>query len=41
MSSVAWVLALAVALAAALMAVTGVCLGCELYDRLQKNRKYR
>jgi hypothetical protein len=40
-SSVAWVLALAVALAAALMAVTGVCLGCELYDRLQRNRRFR
>jgi len=40
-SSLAWVLALAVALAAALMAVTGVCLGCELYDKLQRNRRYR
>jgi hypothetical protein len=39
--SLAWVLALAVALAAALMAVTGVCLGCELYDKLQRNRRYR
>jgi MFS family permease len=40
-SSLAWVLALAVALAAALMAVTGVCLGCELYEKLQKNRRIR
>jgi hypothetical protein len=36
--SLAWVLALAVALAAALMAVTGLCLGCELYDRLNRRR---
>jgi hypothetical protein len=39
--SLAWVIALAVALAAALMAVTGVCLGCELYEKLQKNRRFR
>jgi hypothetical protein len=37
-SSLAWVLALAVALAAALMAVTGVCLGCELSEKLQRGR---
>jgi hypothetical protein len=40
-SSLAWVVALAVALTAALMAVTGVCLGCELYERMQRNRRYR
>jgi hypothetical protein len=39
--TLAWLLALAVALAAALMAVTGVCLGCELHGRLNRGRRSR
>lgn len=38
LSSVAWFLALLVAAVAATMAITNVCLGCEVYERLRSRR---
>lgn len=35
---IAWVVALVVAVLAALAAATGLCVGCELYVRAQRNR---
>lgn len=38
LGAVAWVFALVVAVAAALAATTGICVGCEIYGRLQQRR---